>query len=111
MAKAVLLAGGLGTRLSEETQLKPKPMVEIGGKPIIMIFNPTPLHGAYTIDLEKRGDDRGFFARVFARKSLETIVWPIILSRSTTPQFKERDLARNALSAPSLFRSQGPPLS
>ena len=35
MAKAVLLAGGLGTRLSEETQVKPKPMVEIGGKPII----------------------------------------------------------------------------
>ena len=33
--KAVLLAGGLGSRLSEETQLKPKPMVEIGGKPIL----------------------------------------------------------------------------
>jgi glucose-1-phosphate cytidylyltransferase len=33
--KAVLLAGGLGTRLSEETALKPKPMVEIGGKPIL----------------------------------------------------------------------------
>ncbi len=33
--KVVLLAGGLGTRLSEETDIKPKPMVEIGGKPII----------------------------------------------------------------------------
>ena len=33
--KVVILAGGLGTRLSEETHLKPKPMVEIGGKPII----------------------------------------------------------------------------
>ena len=33
--KAVLLAGGLGTRISEETNLKPKPMVEIGGKPIL----------------------------------------------------------------------------
>ena len=33
--KAVILAGGLGTRLSEETELKPKPMIEIGGRPIL----------------------------------------------------------------------------
>lgn len=33
--KAVILAGGLGTRLAEETSLRPKPMVEIGGRPII----------------------------------------------------------------------------
>src|SRR5271170_4003807 len=33
--QAVILAGGLGTRLSEETSLRPKPMIEIGGKPIL----------------------------------------------------------------------------
>ena len=33
--KVVLLAGGFGTRISEESHLRPKPMVEIGGKPIL----------------------------------------------------------------------------
>jgi len=33
--KVVIFAGGLGTRISEETEAKPKPMVEIGGKPIL----------------------------------------------------------------------------
>ena len=33
--KAVILAGGFGTRISEETHLKPKPMVEVGGKPVL----------------------------------------------------------------------------
>ena len=35
LVKAIILAGGKGTRLSEETEVKPKPMVEIGGSPII----------------------------------------------------------------------------
>lgn len=33
--KAILLAGGLGTRFAEETDVRPKPMIEIGGKPIL----------------------------------------------------------------------------
>ena len=35
MVKAVILAGGLGTRISEESHMKPKPMIEIGGRPIL----------------------------------------------------------------------------
>jgi glucose-1-phosphate cytidylyltransferase len=46
--KAVILAGGLGTRLSEETSVRPKPMVEIGGKPILWHIMKT--YSAHGID-------------------------------------------------------------
>jgi glucose-1-phosphate cytidylyltransferase len=46
--KAVILAGGLGSRLSEETTLKPKPMVEIGGKPIL--WHVMKIYAAHGID-------------------------------------------------------------
>ena len=46
--KAVILAGGLGTRISEETYLKPKPMVEIGGKPIL--WHIMKMYSAHGID-------------------------------------------------------------
>lgn len=46
--KVVILAGGLGTRLSEETSLKPKPMVEIGGKPIL--WHIMKIYSAYGIN-------------------------------------------------------------
>lgn len=46
--KALILAGGFGTRLSEETTLKPKPMVEIGGKPIL--WHIMKIYSAYGIN-------------------------------------------------------------
>ena len=45
--KVVILAGGLGTRISEESYLKPKPMIEVGGKPILWhIMKSYSVHGA-----------------------------------------------------------------
>lgn len=46
--KAVILAGGLGTRLSEETEIRPKPMVEVGGKPIL--WHIMKIYQSYGID-------------------------------------------------------------
>jgi glucose-1-phosphate cytidylyltransferase len=46
--KLVILAGGLGTRISEETHLKPKPMIEIGGKPIL--WHIMKMYSAYGIN-------------------------------------------------------------
>jgi hypothetical protein len=44
MMKTVILCGGMGTRLSEETHIKPKPMVEIGGRPILWHILRTDAH-------------------------------------------------------------------
>lgn len=46
--KAVILAGGLGTRISEETSVRPKPMVEIGGKPIL--WHIMKIYSAYGVN-------------------------------------------------------------
>lgn len=46
--KVVILAGGLGTRISEETHLKPKPMIEVGGKPIL--WHIMKLYSAYGVN-------------------------------------------------------------
>jgi glucose-1-phosphate cytidylyltransferase len=57
--KAVILAGGMGTRLSEETEIKPKPMVEIGGRPILWhIMKHFAHHGVheFIVALGYKGD-------------------------------------------------------
>ena len=46
--KVVLLAGGFGTRISEESQFKPKPMIEIGGMPILWHIMKGYAHFGYT---------------------------------------------------------------
>ncbi len=75
--KAVLLAGGLGTRLSEETELKPKPMVEIGGRPILWhIMKIYEAHGIteFVICLGYRGYViKEFFSNYFLHMADVTI--------------------------------------
>lgn len=75
--KAVLLAGGLGTRLAEETELKPKPMVEIGGMPILWhIMKIYSQHGIndFVICLGYRGYViKEYFANYFLHRSDVTL--------------------------------------
>lgn len=75
--KVVILAGGLGTRLSEETVLRPKPMVEIGGMPIIWhIMKIYSSHGYndFVVCLGYRGYlIKEYFANYFLHKSDITI--------------------------------------
>jgi glucose-1-phosphate cytidylyltransferase len=75
--KALLLAGGFGTRLSEETDLRPKPMVEIGGKPIlwhIMKIYSTYGINEFVILLGYKGYQiKEYFANYFLHQSDITI--------------------------------------
>lgn len=71
--KTIILAGGLGTRLSEETVLKPKPMVEIGGHPILWHIMSTYAHFGYmefAVALGYRGEViKDYFLNFRARNS------------------------------------------
>ena len=71
--KAVILAGGLGTRISEETHLKPKPMIEIGGRPILWhIMKMYSSHGVndFVVCLGYRGYViKEYFANYFLHMS------------------------------------------
>ena len=75
--KAVILAGGLGSRLSEETSSKPKPMVEIGGRPILWhIMNIFAAHGIdeFIIALGYKGEVvKQYFLNYYAVHSDFTI--------------------------------------
>jgi glucose-1-phosphate cytidylyltransferase len=75
--KAVILAGGLGTRISEETSVRPKPMVEIGGKPILWhIMKGYAAHGVtdFVIALGYKGYlIKEYFANYFLHTSDVTI--------------------------------------
>lgn len=75
--KALILAGGFGTRLSEETDIKPKPMVEIGGKPILWHIMKTYSHygiNEFVILLGYKGYYiKEYFANYFLHQSDVTI--------------------------------------
>jgi len=75
--KTVILCGGLGSRLSEETQLKPKPMVEIGGRPILWhIMSIYERHGLadFMLALGYKGEViKDYFLNYHARQSDLTV--------------------------------------
>ena len=87
--KAVILAGGLGTRLSEETESKPKPMVRIGGKPILWHIMKT--YSYYGINDFIIGGSIGLNNRIFEEIQKQTS-----LISSQVIKFKKAQLKNDA---------------
>ena len=93
--KAVILAGGLGSRLSEETVVRPKPMVEIGGKPILWhILNIYAAGGVteFVVACGYRGEDiKEYFLNFYALNNSITVDLShggSLVHHGKTPQWK-----------------------
>src|SRR5512147_419954 len=88
--KVVILAGGLGTRISEESNLRPKPMIEIGGKPILWhIMKLYSAHGAndFVICCGYKGYViKEYFANYFLHMS--DVTFDMVHNRMTVHQQK-----------------------
>src|SRR5262245_6239176 len=83
--KAIILAGGFGSRLSEETIVRPKPMVEIGGKPILWhIMNIYSAHGVseFIITLGYKGE---FIKEYFLNFLRSIVTSPLTYPAATSP--------------------------
>ncbi|MGC8618735.1 MAG: glucose-1-phosphate cytidylyltransferase, partial [Thermoplasmata archaeon] len=95
LMKVVILAGGYGTRLSEETDIRPKPMVEIGGKPIlwhIMKIYSTQGFNDFIICLGYKADViKNYFANLYLNSSditFNTLKGHFKIIRNSSPDWK-----------------------
>src|SRR5215467_6291199 len=114
--KVVLLAGGHGTRLSEETSLRPKPMVEIGGRP--MLWHIMSIYAAYgfkdfVIACGYKGDFiKEYFSNFYVRNSdlaVDISAGRCEAERSEIPNWKVRliDTGLNTMTGGRLLRLKG----